>query len=336
MLEPQPTDYVRFPKGFGPRVLVFVDTEEDFDWSQPMRRENIHVDSVRELHAIHQIMRDRGVAPHYLVDYPIATSPEAVKILRGFMADQGAVIGSQLHSWVNPPYQEELNLGNTYPGNLSMSMERAKLHTLTRAVEDSFGIKPIVYRAGRYGVGRNTASVLDELGYRADVSVRALYDYAASGGPSFKHIDFRPYLFGPERKLLEVPLSNVFIGALAPFGRQLFAFDDPPKGARSLSNGLLARSRLLQRIALTPEGIPIKAALRAARRLQSQGSDLFCISFHSPSVVPGNTPYVRNAADLAQFNGWMATMLDFLVTEIGATPANIEDVLDAATLTPAA
>jgi hypothetical protein len=44
-------------------------------------------------------------------------------------------------------------------------------------------------------------------------------------------------------------------------------------------------------------------------------------------VVPGNTPYVRNAHDLAQFNSWMATMLEYLIQEIGATPATISDVI---------
>jgi hypothetical protein len=327
MLNPRSQDFVRFPPGFAPRVLVFVDTEEDFDWSQPMRRENIHVDSVRELHGIHQIMRDRGVAPHYLVDYPIATNPAAVSILRDFTADGGAVIGSQLHAWVNPPYQETLNLGNTYPGNLEANIERAKLHALSHAIEDSFAVKPVVYRAGRYGVGRNTPAILEELGYRADVSVRALFDYAANGGPTFRHIDFRPYTFGQKRQMLEIPLSNVFIGPLAPLGPKLFCFDDLPKGFRSFANAALARSRLLRRIGLTPEGIPLQEAMRAADQLKQQGARLYCISFHSPSVVPGNTPYVRSAADLVRFNGWMATMLDYLITEIGAKPATISDVL---------
>ncbi len=329
MLNPSPQDFVRFPAGFGPRVLVFVDTEEDFDWSQPMRRENIHVDSVKHLHVVHQIMRDRGVVPHYLVDFPIASDADAVRVLNEMKAGGGAMIGSQLHSWVNPPYQETLNLGNTYPGNLEITMERAKLHALTHAVEEAFSVKPIVYRAGRYGVGENTAAVLEELGYKADVSVRALFDYATHGGPSFKHIDFRPYRFGVARQLLEVPLSNVFIGPLASIGSQLFSFDDIPTGINSLRNSLLSRSRLLQRIALTPEGIPVKAALRAVDQLHRNGADLFCISFHSPSVVPGNTPYVRNAEDLATFNNWMSIVLDYLLTEIGATPATIEDVLTA-------
>lgn len=335
MLNPSPQDFVWFPAGFGPRVLVFVDTEEDFDWSQPMQRENIHVDSARQLGAVHQIMRDRQVVPHYLVDFPIATDAAAVQALTELAAGDGAIIGSQLHSWVNPPYHEPLNLGNTYPGNLEISLERAKLHALTRAVEDAFQVKPIVYRAGRYGVGANTPAVLEELGYQADVSVRALFDYASYGGPSFKHIDFRPYRFGSANQLLEVPLSNTFIGPLAPLGKQLFSFDDMPRGFNSLRNSLLSGTRLLQRIALTPEGIPVKAALRAVDQLRRQGADLFCISFHSPSVVPGNTPYVRNAAELARFKDWISIVLDYLVTEIGAQPATIDDVL-AAIATPAA
>ncbi len=332
MLSPQPQDYIRFPAGFGPRVLVFVDTEEDFDWSKPMLRENIHVDSVKQLGRMHQIMRDRGVVPHYLVDYPIATDEAAVQVLGDFKAAGGAVIGSQLHSWVNPPFQEALNLGNTYPGNLEMAMERAKLHALTRAVEDAFQVKPNVYRAGRYGVGSNTQAILEELDYKADVSVRALFDYAANGGPSFRHIDFRPYRFGTSGQLLEIPLSNVFVGPLARFGPQLFSFEDLPRSRHSLRNSLLSRTRLLQRAALTPEGIPIKLALRAVDALQAQGAQLFCLSFHSPSVVPGNTPYVRTHADLEKFQDWMKIMLDYLTQKIGAKPATIDDVLAAANL----
>jgi hypothetical protein len=327
MLAPQPKDFVRLPDGTPPKLLVFVDTEEDFDWSRPMKRENIHVDSVRELHTIHQIMRDRHVTPHYLVDYPIATDQGAISVLREFRKDGGAVIGSQLHAWVNPPYQEALNPGNTYPGNLDVTIERAKLHALTRAIEDSFSLRPIVYRAGRYGVGHNTPAILEELGYRADVTVRPLFDYGISGGPTFRHLDFRPYTFGETRKLLEIPLSNVFIGPLARFGTDLFSFDDQLKGWHRFANSVLARTRLLRRIALTPEGIPLAEAMRAATQLKQLGAELFCISFHSPSVVPGNTPYVRTAADLLRFNHWMATMLDYLIEEIGAQPATIADVL---------
>jgi len=67
---------------------------------------------------------------------------------------------------------------------------------------------------------------------------------------------------------------------------------------------LLARSRILERISLTPEGTPLSDALRAIRILLDDDARLLSISFHSPSVQPGHTPYVRDAADLRRFYGW--------------------------------
>jgi hypothetical protein len=41
--------------------------------------------------------------------------------------------------------------------------------------------------------------------------------------------------------------------------------------------------------------------MRLARALVARGQRTFVLSFHSHSVVPGNTPYVRSEADLAAF-----------------------------------
>ncbi len=327
MLSPAPSDFVTFSKDFVPRILVFVDTEEDFDWSKPMTRENVSVDSISALPAIHQIMANRGIQPHYLVDYPIATSPLAVSVLKELTANNGGVIGSQLHAWANPPYREELNLENTYPGNLEVSLERAKLHSLSQVIEDNFAISPKVYRAGRYGVGKNTPQILHELGYDADVSVRALFDYSPTGGPDFSKISFNPYWFGPDNQLLEIPLSNCFVGPLASLGPKLFSFNQNLGWLNAFSNSFLSRSRLLRRIGLTPEGMPLTAALRAVDELQRQNSSFYCISYHSPSAVPGNTPYVRTAEDLAVFKHWLETVLDYLITDIGAVPGTITEVV---------
>jgi hypothetical protein len=327
MLNLAPSDFVAFPEGYAPRILVFVDTEEDFDWSKPMTRESVSVDSISALPAIHQIMADRGIQPHYLVDYPIATSPLAVSVLKELTANNGGVIGSQLHAWANPPYREKLNLENTYPGNLEISLERAKLHSLSQVIEDNFAIAPKVYRAGRYGVGKNTPQILHELGYDVDVSVRALFDYSPTGGPDFSKISFRPYWFGPEKKLLEIPLSNCFVGPLASMGPRLFSFNQNHGRLSALSNSFLARTGLLQRIGLTPEGMPVASALSAIDELHRQNSPFYCISYHSPSAVPGNTPYVRTAADLATFKHWLETVFDYLITKIGAAPATITEVV---------
>ena len=61
--------------------------------------------------------------------------------------------------------------------------------------------------------------------------------------------------------------------------------------------GITARSRLLERIRLTPEGIDHAAHRRLIDRLLADGQKIFAMAYHSPSLQPGNTPYVRDNAE---------------------------------------
>lgn len=325
MFAPPTEQYVEFPPEFGPGYLIFVDTEEEFDWTQPRRRDATSVKAVKSLPAIHDIMRGYGAKPSYLVDYPVATDAEAIETLGGFAAAGGATIGAQLHPWVNPPFIERVDAVNSFPGNLPRAVERAKLSVLTQAIEDGFREAPIVYRAGRYGVGPNTEALLDELGYRLDVSVRPLFDYGDEGGPNFRRIEPRPYWTGPERRLLEMPLSSTFTGSLRHVGEPAFRLASRVPHA----NGLLARSGLLNRVALTPEGIPAEEAVEAIDILLREQVPIVTISFHSPSVEPGHTPYVRDREDLSRFFAWFEIVLGALANR-GVRPMSVEGVVAAA------
>jgi len=325
VLAPSPSLYVDLPADFGRRVILTVDTEEEFDWTQPRRRDATSVEAVRALPEAHRRLRAFGLKPAYLVDYPVATTPESVEILRGLVDAGEATIGAQLHPWVNPPFDEPIDTLNSFPGNLPRRTEQAKLAKLTQAIRESFDVQPIVYRAGRYGIGPNTEALLDELGYRVDASVRPLFDYVDEGGPSFEHVRSAPYWTGPERRILEIPLTTTFAGGLRSLGEPLYRL-----GRRLPAlHGMLARGRLLNRIALTPEGIPLDEALVALELLLDQGTRLFSISFHSPSVEPGHTPYVRDAGDLQRFYAWFDGVLGFLA-KAGVEPAGVEEVLAAA------
>lgn len=325
MLAPSPSLYVDFPPEFGRRVIVTVDTEEEFDWTQPKRRDATSVQAVRALPTAHARLRSFGIKPAYLVDYPVATTPASVDVLQQFVASGEAMVGAQLHPWVNPPFDETVDARNSFPGNLPRRTERAKLGELTEAIRTSFGVQPIVYRAGRYGIGPNTEALLDEFGYRVDASVRPLFDYVDEGGPNFERARSAPYWTGEERRILEVPLTTAFIGGLRGLGEPLFRL-----GARLPTlRALLNRSRLLNRVALTPEGIPLEEALTALKLLLDSGTRLISISFHSPSVEPGHTPYVRDASDLARFYAWFDGVFGFLAAA-GVEPASIDEVLAAA------
>ncbi|MEA3064450.1 MAG: hypothetical protein QOJ27_889, partial [Sphingomonadales bacterium] len=239
--------------------------------------------------------------------------------------DRGEVsVGTQLHPWVNPPHDEEVNTFNSFVGNLPIELERAKIADLTETIESAFGRRPLVYRAGRYGVGPNTAQLLEEAGYQADASVRALFDYSDEGGPDFSRVKPLPFRIGGGA-LVELPLSAAYVGRLRARGRGLYrAAGRLPRG-----RGLLSRTGLLDRVALTPEGVPLAEALAAARALIGDGVRWFSLSFHSPSVEPGHTPYVRTAGDLRTFHAWWDGMLDLFEAE-GIAPASIEETIAAA------
>jgi hypothetical protein len=270
-------------------------------------------------------LRAAGIEPIYLIDYPVAGDPRAVGILKGFVEAGEALVGAQLHPWVNPPLEEQLTTANSFAGNLPRELELAKLAELTDLIERGIGRRPWIYRAGRYGIGPHSAELLDGLGYDLDVSVRALFDYSEEGGPDFTAIEPRPYWAGAGGNILELPLSAAYVGLMRERGGTLF----PMTRRFSLARGMLARSRLLSRVPLSPEGTSPKEAIAAIRRLVEIGVQAISLSFHSPSLVPGHTPYVRNARDLRAFNRWWDAVLDYLARE-GIQPAGATELMQAA------
>ncbi|KQM65965.1 WalW protein [Sphingomonas sp. Leaf17] len=322
MAAPDPASLVAWPDDFGTRFTLFVDVEEEFDWRAPLDRASRSTTAMAALPDAHRRFADRGVGLTCLIDHPVAVDPAAVAILARIVEDGRSEIGSQLHAWVNPPFIETLSPAASYAGNLPPALEAAKLDALTDAIIAAFGRSPRVYRAGRYGIGPDSHALLAERGYRLDSSARARYDYSGDGGPDFRAVGNAAYR--SVAGLLELPLTTVFTGHWRRGGHVLHtALGRVPKG-----RGIAARAGLLSRIALTPEDMPIAAALAAVDVAIGEGERLLTFSFHSPSLVPGHTPYVRDAADLARFHGWWDAMLGHLDRR-GVHSATIADILGA-------
>jgi hypothetical protein len=288
-----------FPAAFGRRFIVIGDAEEEFDWGAPLSRNATRTEAFAALPVATRFFGEHGVVPTYVADWPVVTNEASAEALRA-MAEAGACdVGAHLHPWVNPPHEEEVTQANSFAGALPADLEAAKLTLLTRGIEKLVGRPPVAYRAGRYGVGANTSHLLQSLGYRLDVSVRPGFDYRGAGGPDFTSHPIRPYWAG--ERLLEVPLTICIDG---PLGRW-------PALTRSESlRGPLARTGLLNRIPLTPEGVPLAEAKVAIAHLLDRGHFLFSLSFHTPTVCPGHTLYVRDAADLRTFWAWWDGVFD--------------------------
>ena len=325
--------FAALPAEAPPRLAVVVDTEEEFDWGRPLSRDNTDVAAIAAQHRAQEVFARHGLVPTYVIDYPVATTPAAVRTLAGFLADGVCEIGAHLHPWVNPPHEEAVCPETSYPGNLPPALEREKLVRLTTAITENLGRRPTVYRAGRYGVGPNTGAILEELGYHVDTSVVPHTSFAADGGPDFRGQDYRPYWFGSDRRLLEIPLTAGFCGAFRGAGPALFPALAAPLPMALHAPGLCARLGLLERIRLTPEGIDADALKRLTASMLAQGCRLFTLSYHSPSLAPGNTPYVRDEAELHRFLDVLDGYFRFFFDDLGGaptTPARVHDQLVAA------
>lgn len=312
-------------RDLAPGFSVFVDTEEEFDWSAPRVRDPAPVTAIQALPTAQSFFRAHGVTPTYVIDYPVAATPASAAVLRGFVEAGEAIVGAHLHPWVNPPHDEPVTTPNSFAGNLPIALERAKLAVLTNAIEAAVGKRPTIYRAGRYGVGPHSAALLEEAGYRMDASIRTHFDYRDEDGPDFTRAALDPFWAGPEARLLSFPLSTAFVGSLRRAGRALY----PLSGRVPLVRGGLSRLGLLQRVPLTPEGTLLADAIAAIDALLDDGVRQFSLSFHSPSVVPGHTPYVRDAADLERFYAWWeGVFAAFAARDVA--PTTPENLIEAA------
>lgn len=313
-----------------PVLCAIVDTEEDFDWRKPFSRENYSVESLRNLPAAQAVFRRWAITPTYLVDYPVVTSRQGQDLLSTWSQAGGCVLGAQLHPWVSPPHQELVSARNSYAGNLPPDLERAKLETLSREIELRCGIRPLVYKAGRYGLGPHSAAIIEDLGYLVDTSVIPYTNLASEEGPDYSSFGTSPFWFGRERRLLELPVTRAFAGSLRGLAPQIFPQLDRWMPSRWALLGPLARLHAMERITLTPEGITFDEMRRLTEALLASGQRIFAFSFHSPSLLPGNTPYVRTQSDLDAFFATIERYFAYFFQTLGgvtATPIELYERL---------
>jgi len=306
---------IELPPSDPPTLFVVVDTEEEFDWSSPFSRESTAVTAMRHIDRAQQIFDRFGIVPTYVIDYPVASKPEGSSFLAEFASTGRATIGAHLHPWVTPPHDEEVSRRNSFAMNLPPQLETAKLTTMVETIAQVFGNRPQIYKAGRYGVAPRTLRSLRSLGFLVDTSVNPHMNYASEHGPDFRAFDARPYWVAGD--LLEIPCTTGFAGfAGTTIGSTLHAAAlAAPSQLRAV--GILARLGVTNRIMLSPEGSTLEEMKTLTRALVTEGLRTLTFSFHSPSVEPGHTPYVRSQADLGKFLQSVEQYFEFFFGELG-------------------
>jgi len=306
--------------GDPPALAVIIDTEEEFDWFAPFTRASVGIGHLRQIGRLQAVFERWGVRPVYVVDHPVISQEPGIEAVRRLLRDGRALVGAHLHPWVSPPFEEEVNARNSFPGNLPPALEREKLALLRAGIEAGLGVRPAIYKAGRYGIGPNTFAIIEELGFTVDVSPSPPFDYRDAEGPDFSRRGLAPRWVGPGRSVLSLPATGALIGRLPSPLLYRVARAAPVAPLRLA--GILAGLGVVERIKLSPEGYSGDEMMRLVRWLHARGERLFVLSLHSPSIEPGHTPYVRNAEELDAFLRRLDEFLRFFMTVLGGVPTD--------------
>ncbi len=322
---PRAANSAEFAPNFGQRVILTIDTEEEFDWRAPFTRDQHGLKHVAALPRFQKFCEEIGAHPIYLVDWPIANDPRAIEVLGDAVRRGAADIGIQLHPWVNPPFNETVNEHNSYAGSLPRELEAAKFSALRDQIETAFGTPPLIYRAGRYGLGPNSAEILTANGIAIDTSVRSLFDYSDQHGPDYSDHPQKPYWVGDDRALLELPVTTVYWGLLRQLGKHIH------RAQRHLPTffGGFSKLKLLERIALTPEGVTVDEAIRGIDIALDDQLPMLVLSLHSPSLAPGFTPYSQTVDEVEALYDWLQRVYTYLGMR-GVRSATVADVIEGA------
>lgn len=319
-----PCEAIALPASYRPTLSVVIDTEEEFDWSAPFDARATATENIKCQPLAQEIMDRHGVIPTYVVDYPVACTPSAYSVLRA-IADSGRCeIGAHLHPWVNPPHQGPVDAFHSYPGNLPESREREKLGCLAARIEESFGRRPRIYKAGRYGLGPASFRIIAELGFEIDTSILPRTDLSRSGGPDFTSFPSVP-MKGPHG-LTVLPLSVHFVGTLASMGDAIYPSVSAPTGARLKIASALSRLGLLERLRLSPEGFDLNDMIRQTRAALASGERYFMLTYHSSSLLPGVNSYVRNEEERQAFLSKIGDYFAFFLQECNGEMKSISEM----------
>ena len=321
---PKAEQAAHFAPDFAPASLLTVDTEEGFDWDKPFTRDQHDLDHVEQIPRFQSFCEELGVSPLYLVDWPIVQSARAREIIGDAVRLGKAEVGVQLHPWVNPPFDEEVTPRNSYAGSLPRELEAAKFAALRDQIEEAFGTAPLIYRAGRYGLGPHSADILKANGIALDTSVRSLFDYTAQHGPDYSDHPLTPYWVDDERTLMELPVTTVYWGLLRQLGKHIHRIQ------RHVPTFFAAFSkfRLLERIALTPEGVTSEEAIRGIDIALNDDLPLLVLSFHSPTLAPGFTPYADTQTDVETLYDWLRSVYAYL-DQRGIRSVTVDEIVAA-------
>jgi hypothetical protein len=287
-----------------PRAFLCVSIDCECDkgpaWRtrRPLAFDGVHMGIAERLHPL---FRSLGAKPTYLLSPELLRDARCVERLASL---DGCELGTHLHGELAEPGAFEPDVTDAVQRDYPFEVERAKLTWLTDAFRTAFGRAPRSFRAGRFGIGANTVSLLDALGYAVESSVTPHVDWSdVSAGLSFVNAPTQPYHPDPrdpsrpgDGKLLEVPVTILpsALSRVPLLGKRLEARWLRP--TRTSGDALVGIAR---------------ETLESERRARPERPVVLNAMFHNVEVVAGASPYAATDDDAQRIVDRLGTLLEW-------------------------
>ena len=308
-------------------LLVGIDTEGDNQWDAAARA-NQRFENIYALPRLHALFGRHGVRPTYVITYPVARDPRSGEVLRSLVAGADCEIGAHHHAWETPPFTPDDVRRHPYASMLPRHQFEQQLASLTAAITEAVGARPVSYRSGRFGFSADHVSSLEQGGYLIESSVAPLFYEAHKGGPEFVEAPLTPYFLAYDSAtspgtsdLLEVPVSAALNRRLPR--RLQYAYARAPRPYTT--KRVLRKLGLLRLRWLRPSYSSAADMIALARSLARAGEPVLNVLFHSSEAIVGGSPYNRTPSELDAFCERLESLLKYAVKELGAVPATFAE-----------
>lgn len=272
------------------RLLVTIDSEEEFDWSG-FEADDHQVGRPDDIERLQRLCEDFGARPIYFLTYPLIVDKHTSAYFRGLKRRGAADLGVHVHAWNTPPIGAYETPAYSWQGNLPAEIHALKIKSIVDAFQDAFGESPIAHRAGRYGITPRAYSELAAIGLDYDFSPSPGFDFSADGGPDFTGMSNHPFTIENDSGRVRV---TPVCGAWALRGGRMFLSQKGEPGfagkRRTLPRSLAAPLRL------TCEGARFGEMTELTRRLLADRTPVLTFSIHSTTMTPGGNPYAHHSA----------------------------------------
>lgn len=262
----------------------------------------------------------------------MAVDRGAVAILDRYKRAGACEIGTHLHPWNTPPCTEERNERNSFTSNLPSNLQYEKIKSLHEAIAQNFGTPPTTYRSGRWGFNEDVAKNLIRLGYRIDTSIYPMWDWSSAGGPDYRRCSYQPFVYrteagahGAAGSLLEVPATVDFLQRRRSAAASAFWTIKRWMPAPDKVLAVLGKLGVTNLVCLSPELSRASDMIRLATSLLARGAGVVNLFFHSPSLLPGCSPFVRTEGDADAFLARIDEFLRF-AQAAGLTTATMAEL----------